>query len=504
MIDQFTWIELNSDGGVTHMSGMDRARFGRSVMDEDQVECGVGGGWIWDKKSLVVESDSYGYLPLYVHHTADRIIVSDSPLSILQRIDRPETDPIALGFLCRAGFLLGDRTLFQGIRRVPAGTRMTWTDGVLESETLESPTCDGPNSIREAVDGWADRFQVAMSRRLFDSGTFDLPLSGGRDSRMILLELHRQGVVPRRILSLGSDVSRGSSDAYLASSLARRLDLPFMSVRRHDRDWLEAERARHVACGYEALEHVWLMPLWNELLDGGAPWYDGLGAGSLTRNSAASLEMTGFLRDGDLALWAERFFTLTAATSPRWLDPILARAPFTIGNLDVVQEDLEKELSRHRDAPNPTTSFTFDNWGRRSIALNPLGICRSRRTIELPFMDRDLVAWARSIPLDMAQCNDIQTEACHRLYPEFSDLPFDDGAPQKASKASLWRRYRRKLQKKRFFKENTRYFGTLPFEALGDSRDRAGSHRALVLMFHLACVDTLLTGRAADSSTSLS
>lgn len=495
MNDQCTWIELKMENGVTRMSGSSRAEFGHSVLDEDGLECGISGGWTWNDHALVIESDLHGYLPLYVHHTPDRLLVSDSPLPILSRLERRDLDPIALGFFCRAGFLIGDRTLFKEIQRIPAGARMTWTAGTLETELSPWKKTESPKSIKEAIDGWSDRFRVAMKRRLPVGDRFDLPLSGGRDSRMMLLELHRLGHAPRRVLSLGSSDSGTSSDTSIASHLAHRLGLTFQEVLEHDVDWLSAERQRHVACGFEALEHVWLMPLWNELLQGGAFWYDGLGVGSLTRNSVASPEMTKLLRDGQFSDWASGLYALTAATSPRWLAPILERSPLCIADDQPVLSDLQAEFSRHRDAPNPITSFTFENWGRRSIALNPLAICRSQSRVELPFMDRDLVSWARSIPIEMMHENDIQTDACHRLYPEFSSLPFDDGSPPKKAKASLWLRYRRHRRKCSFFKNHARYFGTLPFEALSDSTDKSGSHRALVLMFHLASVDSLMSDR---------
>ena len=494
MIGQFTWIEIKASEEGMSKSGTSSARFGHSVMDDRDTECGVAAGWDWDGHALVVESDLHGYIPLYFSHSSDRIIVSDSPLPILARQDHPETDPLSLGFFCRAGFLIGDRTLFRGIERVPGRTRMKWTSGSLDIHTEPHASASGPTSVKEAVDGWIDRFQVAVSRRLPSQESFDIPLSGGRDSRMILLELERHGRLPGRALALGSPNSDQTSDFALASQLAHRLGIPFEGIRHHEHDSFKLEHERHVACGFEALEHVWLMPLWNELLAGGRTWFDGLGVGSLTRNAAASPEMTRLLRNGDIAAWSREFFALTAATTPRWLDPILECAPMPVADADEVVTALDSELARHIEAPNPITSFTFENWGRRSIALNPLGICRSNNSIALPLMDRDLVSWARSIPVEMMHQDDIQTTACHRLYPLFSDLPFDDGSPPMVSKASPWLRYRRKRRKKLFFKDNAPYFGTLPFEALNEKMDKSGSHRALILMFHLACVDSLLSG----------
>ena len=493
MNDHCAWIELRIENGVTQVSGSTRASFGHSVLDEDGRECGISGGWTLNDQTLVIESDLHGYLPLYVHHTPDRIIVSNSPLPILSRLERRDLDPVALGFFCRAGFLIGNRTIFRDIKRIPASARMTWVAGKLETVLSPWDKTESPKSIKEAIDGWSDRFRMAMKRRLPREDQFDLPLPGGRDSRMMLLELHQLGHRPRRVLSLGSSGSGASSDTDIASHLADRLGVPFHEVLEHDVDWSSAERERHVACGYEALEHVWLMPLWKELIAGGAFWYDGLGVGSLTRNSTASPKMTKLIRERKFSDWAKGLYALTAATSPRWLDPILDRFPLTVADEQSVLSDLQAELVRHLDQPNPITSFTFENWGRRSIALNPLAICRSQSRIELPFMDRDLVSWARSIPVEMMHENDIQTDACHRLYPDFSSIPFDDGSPPRKPRASLWLRYRRQRRKKAFFKNTAEYFGPLPFDALNDTHDKSGSHRALVLMFHLASVDSLRT-----------
>ena len=94
MDERFTWIEARIEDGVTRVSGSHHARFGHSVLDEDGRECGVAGGWAWDEETLSIENDLHGYLPLYFHLASDRILVSDSPLSIVSRLERPELDPL--------------------------------------------------------------------------------------------------------------------------------------------------------------------------------------------------------------------------------------------------------------------------------------------------------------------------------------------------------------------------------------------------------------------------
>ena len=161
----------------------------------------------------------------------------------------------------------------------------------------------------------------------------------------------------------------------------------------------------------------------------------------------------------------------------------------SIAGLDEAVDLFAEEMTQHLDKPNPITSFTFHNWGRRSIALNPFGICRGTRCIGVPFMDRNLVNWCLSVPGEWCLEHDIQTAACHRLFPSFRDLPFQLDRVTNHNSRTPASRLRNYLEKRRFFMQDGACFRSL-YQNASDNPPR-GPHfsRVVTLMTHLALAE---------------
>ena len=281
----FEYAEVGAVGDMPWFNGAPEAVFGNSVLDESGNEAGLVASWHWNSETLEVRSDRHGYLPLYYQHdeATGRLAVSDSPLQLLAATPGMEFDLPSLAFFCRAGFLLGDRTLYRGISRVPAGSLLRWSRGSVTIESVESQfDGDVPGSIDKAVEGWIDRFKVAMHRRRPIGIDFAMPLSGGRDSRMMLMELRRLGFDPCEVVTLGPGSRSTNDDVRIATEIVDRFGL-YHNIIRSNRGWVDLELERHAWCGGEALEHAWLVPLWSYLSSNHGCWYDGLGVGSMTR-----------------------------------------------------------------------------------------------------------------------------------------------------------------------------------------------------------------------------
>ena len=498
----YKYAEVGALGGKPWFRGDTEVVFGQSVPDESGQEAGLVASWKWNGETLEVHSDRHGYLPLYYQHdeATGRTFVSDSALQILASVSGQEFDLPSLAFFCRAGFLLGNRTLYRDIHRVPAGSILRWSEGSVSIESNE-PQFEGggPTSIEDAVDGWIERFQVAMHRRQPFNTEFAMPLSGGRDSRMMLMELRRLGHSPSELVSHGPGSRSVNDDLRIASELAERLELPHNIVR-STRGWVDLELERHAWCGTEALEHAWLIPLWSYLTSNHTCWYDGLGVGAMTRNSVNTPEMHNFLKNGQYEEWCDGLFAKTAAPSSAWIDRISSVAPIDLPGKDAVIEYVRDELSHHLDAPNPTTRFTFTNWGRRAIALSPFGICRGVETLHTPLMDRDLVNWAASVPAEMSFANDLQTEACKRLYPEIADVPFNGAGSTARSATGMRQRVSSWMDKARFFATTGKIFQGVASEAMRVTRRDPSANDALGLMGHLVLADAC---READRARDL-
>jgi len=485
------FVEAGVFGDQAWIRGDTSLGFGYSVPDENGHEAGLSGYWDWDGETLTVQSDRHGYLPLYYQHDAasGRLCVSDSPLQILaMSSDRHELDLTSLAFFCRAGFVLGNRTLYRNIHRVPAGSTLSWSRGALSITSSEKQfEGDAPRTVEEAIEGWIDRFQTAMRRRL-PMSDFALPMSGGRDSRMMLLELMSMGFKPSELITHGPGTRGVNDDLRIAREFADRLDIPHKVVR-STRGWVDIELERHAWCGTEALEHSWLIPLWSYLTSHHTCWYDGIGVGALTRNSVNTPEMLSHLRNGEYRAWCEGLFAKTASPSGDWVDRIIEASPFEMPDMDEVVAYVREEVEQYQDAPNPTTRFTFCNWGRRAIALSPFGICRGAEMLHTPFMDRDLVNWVASVPAEMSFEDDLQTEACRRLYPAFADIDFNGEGSSCRSGSSVLQKVGNWVDKARFFASSGRVFQDIASDAMRKMRRDPAANDAIGLMGHLVLAD---------------
>lgn len=487
----FRFVKITLEDGLPSLDGEGHAAFGLAVPDEHGDESGIAANWLWDGERLEVTSDRHGYMPLYYHFedATGTLRVSDSPLELLADGVSADLDVDSLGFFCRAGFLLGDRSLYRNIQRVPAGSILSWYAGRIDVRSVENRfQLESPSSIDEALEGWIDRFRTAISRRQPSGIDFAMPLSGGRDSRMILMELRSLGHEPVEVVSFGPGLKGENEDLRIARRIARRLDIPH-AIARSTRSWLEVEHERHAWCGCEAIEHSWLMGLWRYFRENHRCWYDGLGSGAMTRGELNTPDMLEHLRAGATDEFCNRFFERTAAPTESWIQRIAEATGRDIPNRDSTVELVREELDRHAHAPNPLGLFSFCNWGRRAIALNPYGICRSVAEVHTPFMDRDLVDWVASVPAEWTFENDLQTEASLRLHPELADIEFDAHASASMRGPGVRRRFSNWMDRNRFFSGPGKAFKGISAQAMREKRTDPSANRALTLMVHLVLAD---------------
>ena len=231
------------------------------------------------------------------------------------------------------------------------------------------------------------------------------------------------------------------------------------------------------------------MGLWRYFRSNHQCWYDGLGAGAMTRGELNTPEMLKFFRNGATDELCDELFKRTAAPTERWIERIAEVSEHDIPNRSTTVELVRAELDRHAEAPNPLGRFSFCNWGRRAIALNPYGICRSVAEVHTPFMDRDLVDWVASVPAEWTFKNDLQTAASLKLHPELADIEFDTHVSSPTGGASFRRRISNWMDRGRFFSGPGRAFKDLASRAMREKRSDPSANRALTLMVHLVLTD---------------
>jgi len=87
---------------------------------------------LWDRtrQRLLLVRDRLGVKPLYYAVTGDTLIFASEIKSILQSgAVRAAADPAALPEYLTFGYVAGERTMFEGIRRLSPGSYLVWEHG---------------------------------------------------------------------------------------------------------------------------------------------------------------------------------------------------------------------------------------------------------------------------------------------------------------------------------------------------------------------------------------
>lgn len=401
---------------------------------------GVFAEWRWDGGRLTVANDRYGFQPLFYFTRPGEIALAPAVQTLLDQGAPRDLDWDALAVFLRLGFFLGEDTPLRAIRAVPPGAVFHWSPAGLVVRGRPPGWPETRHLDRAvALRTYQDLFAEAVRRRR-PEGPFALPLSGGRDSRHILLELCRQGFKPD--LTATVDLPQ-STDGHVAAAVAAELGLRHLRVAA-PRPSPALERRKNVETHFCADEHAWILPLRDTLQGRCDTLYDGIGGDVLSAGlfldpdalalfrrcsphaprGAPHAECEGYTPPPGTTALADLARTLFAREHPVPVVPRLlnAEAARKLGE-DRAVERLTAELRRHVDAPNPCGSFFFWNRTRREIALSPFSIF-SRFRVFVPFLDHDVVDFLTGLPAEMFLDHTFHDQAIAQAYPQWAHLPY--------------------------------------------------------------------------------
>jgi len=389
-----------------------------------------GAGWHWDGVHLRVWSDRYGMAPLLYFRKAGSLGVSPSLVRLVAEGAPRDLDEPALAVFLRLGFFLAEDTPFQSIRALPPGSVLYWENGhfSLNSTGISSPP-SSDLTVKGAMEGFQERFQRAITRRPPKPGPTALPLSGGRDSRHILLALQESGNPPDFCLTARNQFpDRPDRDIPRAVAMARSLNLRHEVVGARQ-SWFQQRKRANLVQGFLADENAWYLTVADHLHGRAATVYDGLAGDVL----AAGLYLwEGNLkpfRSGNLALATDGILGTLGANlgGEETLSRVLAPRLQHVLSRDVARERLAREVSRHMDAANPVGAFFFWNRTRREVALQPFRLLRGVANVYTPFLDPEVVDFLMALPAERFLDGDFHSRTIRRAYPRYAQIPFGEG-----------------------------------------------------------------------------
>lgn len=412
--------------GRVETHGQIAAEFGHKIAAVHAVPDGIFAGWHWDGTRLTVRNDRYGFYPLFWFRPADGGICVSPSLTKLVELGAPvELDTDALAVFFRLGYFLDNDTPFSAIRTVPPNAVFEWERGDLKCQA-RYPQAAKASSIKrdDAIDGYIELFAQAMARRTPASGKFAVPISGGRDSRHILLELHRTGFRPEVCVSAMDYPPDPNQDAQIAKSLCAELGFNHAVVDQ-PLSLLQAELRKNVETNFCSSAHAWYLALADFLNGRFDGMYDGIAGDVLSQSSFLDADILAAFqsrnaREAATALLAKH--AVKHATLRGILKGKLLRAL----EPEIAINRLCREIEHHFDALNPVGSFIFWNRTRREIALAPYSLVHGIPNVFSPYLDHDVFDFLTTLPVSMLVDRTFHSDAIARAYPAYAHVPYAD------------------------------------------------------------------------------
>lgn len=196
---------------------------------------------LWDGQAgrLVLAADLVGLRPLYLHERSGRLLFASEIKALLAAPDMPRAlDLEALDTYLGLGYMIGERTLFQGVRRLPPGHALVIEpDGAPRLHPFwrfgaAAPAGRGQETliVQECRDLLADSVRL----HLRSDAPLGLLLDGGLDSAALLALAARESA-PRTFALAGN-----AESANRARQLAARFKSDHHEIRFSPADWWRA------------------------------------------------------------------------------------------------------------------------------------------------------------------------------------------------------------------------------------------------------------------------
>ena len=229
--------------------------------------------WDRDQRRLLLVRDRLGIKPLYYQLLPDGIAFA-SELKALLVLGKPEIDRSAVRDFLFHGYIPAPKSIYQGIRKLPAGHTLTWAAGRVSLERYWHPS---PVLAARSADETLQQLDALLRKVVPAHTVSDVPvgvfLSGGIDSALTTYYLERP-----HTYSLGFDArTRSELDA------ARRVALHLNT--------LHTEMTAQAADFAEALEAI--PQLFDEPFGDSAAWSNSLIAQCARREVTVALSGEG-------------------------------------------------------------------------------------------------------------------------------------------------------------------------------------------------------------------
>jgi len=211
---------------------------------------------------LVAGVDRIRSIPLFYGATGEEFYISDDASWVQTKVGSFQRSELSEREFCMTGYVTGSETLYPGVKQLRAGELLVakTADGLVQFSAERYFDFAGrpeTSSDAETLSHELDALLIRCFERLLglaDGRTLVVPLSGGYDSRLIVLMLKRLGYENVVAFTYGRP---GNVESEISKQVAKHLDIPWLFVPYSNELWWQwfrtEEREAYYAMAHQAV-----------------------------------------------------------------------------------------------------------------------------------------------------------------------------------------------------------------------------------------------------------
>lgn len=382
---------------------------------------------------LIICNDRYGFRPLYWCNRGNYLLFASEIKAILQ--DKSFTRVVNLEAMAEFfsfGYILGDKTLIEGIKLFPPASIFSYSNGKIKIKEYWNWNKIKRREILhedEVVDELGRLWLQAVERRMQGDGRMGLFLSGGLDSRAIASAIYRRHY-PIHAVTFGK---KGCDDYKIAKKVCEKLGIDHHFVKITGERWFSnLEKVVYLTDGLLNVIHEHSLDAidmakkyFDVLLDGFAGDLV-VGGSYLSRefidNKEVNEHFIMVLSQIDAKIPIENASELY---SPKILDKVQG----------ISQRAAREEIKQWVKDSKGSDYFLLNNHVRRFTLTGMICTQTKLETLK-PFFDNDFIEFVYSLPNELRFNHYIYNKMLLKFFPKtFKDIPWHKtGLPIGSSK----------------------------------------------------------------------
>jgi len=192
-----------------------------------------------DRPVLYIIRDRFGVKPIYYYANSSRLMFASEMKALMVDADLPrKINPLAVDHYLKFRYVPGDKTLFQGVYKLPPGSMLKFGDGGTSIERYWSPafpTTKKEIAFDDAVVQLQQHMETSVKRRLVADVPVGAFLSGGIDSTIMVALMAKFHAGPVNTFTIGFNSDCDETAA--AAEAARIIGTNHQEIVCSDRDF---------------------------------------------------------------------------------------------------------------------------------------------------------------------------------------------------------------------------------------------------------------------------